>query len=196
MHPEVDAYLNRVPKWQQELRRLRKIILGCGLTEEWKWKIPCYTVDGKNVVGINGLKESCALAFFKGALLKDPQKLLAKPGENSQAGRWIKFTNVRGIARLEPALKAYIHEAVEVEKAGLKVRFKKITDYEIPEELQRKFAEIPGLKAAFRSLTPGRQRAYLLYFSAAKRSMTREARVEKSLRRILDGVGLNEMSGR
>jgi len=192
MNPTVDAYLNQAEKWQKELRKLRLIVLSCGLTEEWKWRIPCYTVDGKNVVALHGLKESCALAFFKGVLLKDAKGILARPGENSQAGRWIKFTNVREIAKLEPVLKSYIREAVEVEKSGLKVRLKKTTEYKVPGEFKKKPDETPGLKIAFRALTPGRQRRYLLYFSAPKRSITREARVERCMRQIFNGIGLND----
>ena len=192
MNPNVDAYLNHLQKWQPEMRRLRKIILNCGLTEEWKWRIPCYTVQGKNIVCIHGLKESCALSFFKGVLLKDAKGILARPGENSQAGRWIKFTTLREIAKLELVLKDYIREAVEVEKSGLKVRLKKVSEHKVAEEFQKKLEETPGLKVAFHALTPGRQRGYLLCFSAPKQSKTHEARVEKCMRKIFDGIGLND----
>lgn len=192
MNPKVDAYLRKAERWQPEIERLRTIILDCGLAEELKWKIPCYTLRGKNIVGIHGLKEHCALAFFKGALLSDPKGILAKPGENSQVGRWIKFTHVREIAKLEPTLKTYIGEAIEVEEAGLKVRLKTIEEHAIPEELQFKFDKRPALKKAFRALTPGRQRGYILYFSAAKQSKTRESRIEKYVPQILAGKGMND----
>ena len=164
MNPKVDAHIRKAAKWQEEIEKLRAIILDCGLTEELKWNIPCYTLRGKNVVGVQGLKEHCALAFFKGALLADPKKILVKPGENSQVGRWIKFTNVGEIVKLESILKTYIGEAIEVEEAGLKVRLKTIEEHKIPDELQNKFDALPAFKTAFRSLTPGRQRAYILYF--------------------------------
>jgi len=188
-NPKVDGYLRKAKKWRKELKKLRMIILDCGLTEEFKWYQPCYTFQKNNVVIINGLKESCALAFFKGALLKDARGILTKPGENTQSGRWIKFTSVREIVEREPILKAYIREAVEVEKVGLKVKLKKTSDYKIPEEFQNKLNEIPALKSAFAALTPGRQRGYILYFSAAKQSKTRTSRVEKYTKKILGGKG-------
>ena len=192
MNPKVDGYLRKTRKWREEIKKLRTVILGCGLTEELKWRIPCYSFQGKNIVAINGLKESCALAFFKGALLKDAHDILTKPGPNTQAGRWIKFTNVREIADREAILKAYIHEAVKVEQAGLKVKLKKTAELTIPEELQNELNKIPALNTAFHALTPGRQRAYVIYFSAGKQSKTRESRVEKCMKQILDGKGLND----
>jgi uncharacterized protein YdeI (YjbR/CyaY-like superfamily) len=167
-------------------------ILDCPLTEEAKWRVPCYTFQTSNIVLIHGFKEYCALLFFKGALLKDAKGILKKPGENTQAGRQIRFTNVREIVEMEPLLKAYIYEAIEVEKAGLKVNFKKTTEFIIPDEFQNKLDEIPALKTAFAALTPGRQRAYILHFSAPKQSKTRESRVEKCMRQILNGKGLND----
>src|SRR5437870_5649610 len=191
-NPKVDAYLRKSKKWREEAEKLRMIILECGLTEELKWGKPCYTFQKSNIVIIIALKEHCALMFCKGALLKDPKSILKKPGENTQAGRWIKFTNVREIVEMEAILKAYIHEAIEAEKAGLKVTFKKTTEFIIPEEFQKRFDEIPALKTAFDALTPGRQRAYILYFSAPKQSKTRESRVEKCMQQILNGKGLND----
>jgi len=192
MNPKVDEFLSKAKAWQQELKRLRRILLDCGLTEELKWGIPCYTFQKGNVVGINGFKENCALAFFKGALLKDANRLLTKPGPNTQAGRWIKFTSVRVITELEPILKAYIREAMKVEKAGLKVTLKKTSDFMIPEEFQKQLEKAPALKTAFEALTPGRQRGYLLYFSAPKQSKTRESRIEKCKPHILKGKGLTD----
>src|SRR6202047_2946231 len=168
------------------------IILDCQLTEELRWGKPCYTFQKKNLVLIIGFKEYCALLFCKGALLNDANGILIKPGENTQAGRQIRFTNVREIVEMEPILKAYIYEAIEVEKAGLKVNFKKTTEFIIPEEFQKKLDKIPAFKTAFKALTPGRQRAYILYFSAPKQSKTRESRVEKCMRQILNGRGLND----
>ncbi|ASB90922.1 YdeI family protein [Bacillus sonorensis] len=192
MNPKVDEFLSKAAKWKEEFEKLRNIVLDCELTEEFKWMHPCYTFNNKNIVLIHGFKEYCALLFHKGALLKDPHGILIQQTENVQAARQIRFTNVQEIAEMEAVLKAYIHEAIEVEKAGLEVDFKKNTEYKIPEELQNKFAEIPGLKAAFEALTPGRQRAYILYFSQAKQSKTRESRVEKCVQKILDGKGLKD----
>ena len=192
MNPKVDEYLSKAKKWQEELEKLRMIILDCQLTEELKWGAPCYTFQKSNIILIRGFKEYCALLFFKGALLNDPNGILIKPGENTQAGRQIRFTNAREIVEMEPILKAYIYEAIEVEKAGLKVNFKKNTELIIPEEFQNKLDEIPALKTAFDALTPGRQRAYILYFSAPKQSKTRESRVEKYMQQILNGKGLRE----
>ena len=192
MNPKVDEFISKAKKWQEELKELRRIILDCQLTEELKWGQPCYTFQKKNIVIISGFKEYCALSFFKGALLKDANGILNKPGENTQAARLIRFTNVREIVEMEPILKAYLNEAIEVEKAGLKVDFKKTTDFIIPEEFQKKLDEIPALKTAFDALTPGRQRAYILYFSAAKQSKTRASRVEKYMQQILDGKGLHD----
>jgi len=186
---KVDALLRKAKKWQAESKELRRIILDCGLTEEVKWRQPCYTLQGKNIVLISGFKEYCALAFVKGALLKDPEHILVRPGK-VQAGRMIRFTSVREIAEMEPVLKAYIREAVEVERAGLKVKLRKISDFKIPEEFKRKLGEAPALKAAFGALTPGRQRGYLIYFSSAKQSKTRESRIEKCTPQILNGRGL------
>jgi uncharacterized protein YdeI (YjbR/CyaY-like superfamily) len=192
MNPKVDGYLRKAKRWQEELEKLRMIILDCQLTEELKWVKPCYTFQKSNIVIIIPLKEYCALMFCKGALLNDANGILIKPGENTQAGRWIKFTAVREIVEMETILKAYIYEAIEVEKAGLKVNFKKTTEFIIPEEFQNKLDEIPALKTAFDALTPGRQRAYILYFSAPKQSKTRESRVEKWMQQILNGKGLND----
>src|ERR1700736_5372887 len=189
MNPRVAQYLRRAKKWQAEMERLRRISLGCGLTEEVKWGKPCYTFQKSNIVIIEGFKEFCALLFCKGALLKDPNGILKKFGW--QAARRIPFTNVREIVEMEPILKAYIHEAIEAEKAGLKVTLKTKPE-PIPEELQNKLDEIPALKTAFDALTPGRQRAYILYFSAPKQSKTRELRVEKCMQQILSGKGLND----
>lgn len=170
---------------------LRSIVLDCGLTEELKWYKPCYTFDGRNIVLIAGFKEYCALAFFKGALLKDPAGLLVTPGQ-LQEGRQIRFTNSRSIADIEPTLKAYILEAVDVEKAGLTITKKTTADFAVPDEFQRKLEEMPDLKIAFEALTPGRQRAYLFYFSGAKQSKTREARVDKYIEKIISGKGLDD----
>ena len=192
MNPKVDVYLSKAKKWQEEFEKLRMIILDCQLTEELKWGVPCYTFQKRNIVLIHGFKEYCALLFFKGALLHDAHGILIQQTENVQAGRQIRFTNVREIVEMETILKAYIYEAIEVEKAGLKVNFKKNTEFIIPEEFQNKLDEIPALKTAFDALTPGRQRAYILYFSAPKQSKTRESRVEKCMQQILNGKGLND----
>ncbi|HKB64637.1 MAG TPA: YdeI family protein [Pyrinomonadaceae bacterium] len=191
-NPKVDAYLSKAKKWQEEFERLRTITLGCGLTEELKWGVPCYTFEKRNIVLIHGFKDYCALLFFKGALLKDAKGILIQQTENVQAARQIRFSNVREIVKLKAVLKAYIHEAIEVEKAGLKVDLKKTTEFKIPEEFQNRLDEIPALKTAFYALTPGRQRAYILYFSQPKLSQTRESRVEKSMRQILKGKGIND----
>src|SRR6185369_10908768 len=191
-NPKVDAYLGKAKKWQEELERLRTIVLGCGLTEELKWGVPCYTFQKSNIVLIHVFKEYCALLFFKGALLKDPKGILIQQTKNVQAARQIRFTGVREIVKMKPILKAYIYEAIEVEKAGLKVNLKKTTEFKIPEEFQNKLDKIPSLKTAFDALTPGRQRAYILYFSAPKQSRTRESRVEKCMQQILNGQGLND----
>ena len=192
MNPKVDFYFRKSKKWQEELAELRTIVLDCGLTEELKWGVPCYTFQKSNVVLIHGFKEYCALLFFKGALLNDADGILIQQTKNVQAGRQIRFTNVREIVKMKPILKAYIYEAIEVEKAGLKVNFKKTTEFKIPEEFQNKLDEIPALKTAFYALTPGRQRAYILYFSAPKQSKTRASRVEKCMQQILNGKGLND----
>jgi uncharacterized protein YdeI (YjbR/CyaY-like superfamily) len=192
MNPRVSAYISKLKKWQEEFKRLRTILLDCQLTEELKWGKPCYTFQESNLVIIIGFKESCALLFCKGALLKDANGILIRPSENTQAARQLRFTNVRQIVELEPVLKAYIHEAIDAEKAGLKVIFKKNTELVFPVEFQKKLDEMPALKAAFHALTPGRRRAYNLYFSGAKQSKTRESRVEKCMRQILNGQGLND----
>ena len=192
MNPKVDFYFNKAKKWQEETEKLRRILLECGLTEELKWGVPCYTFQKRNIVLIHVFKEYCALLFFKGALLNDPNGILIQQTKNVQAARQIRFTNVREIVKMKPILKAYIHEAIEVEKAGLKVDFRKTTDFNIPEEFQSKLDKIPALKSAFDALTPGRQRAYILHFSAPKQSRTREARVEKCMQQILNGKGLND----
>src|SRR5216110_3730779 len=191
-NPKVDRYLRKAKKWQKEMEKLRMIILDCGLTEELKWGCPCYTFEKRNIVLIHGFKEYCALLFFKGALLKDARGILIQQTENVQAARQIRFTNVREIVKMKPILKAYIYEAIEVEKAGLKVNFKKTSEFKIPEEFQTKLDENPALKTAFDALTPGRQRGYVLYFSAPKQSKTRESRVEKCMKQILNGKGLND----
>lgn len=189
---QVDAYIQGAERWRDELAALRRIVLDCGLSEEFKWRIPVYVVDGGNVVSLAALKDSCVLSFFKGSLLKDPHGLLTKPGENSRAARVIRLTGVDEIAKLEPKLRKYIAAAVEVEQAGLKVDFEAEAELPIPEEVQRKFAEHPALKTAFEALTPGRQRAYVLYFSAPKQSKTRTSRIEQYAQRILDGKGIND----
>jgi uncharacterized protein YdeI (YjbR/CyaY-like superfamily) len=192
MDAKVDAFLRKAGKWRDEMEKLREIVLECGLSEELKWGKPCYSFQNGNVAIIQGFKEYCALMFFKGALLKDTEAVLTAPGQNSQAARQIRFTGVREIAKMEPALKAYIRQAVEVERAGLKVSFKKTAEFAMPREFRVRLDKTPALKAAFEALTPGRQRAYLLYFSAAKQSQTRESRIEKCVPRILDGKGLND----
>jgi len=192
MNHKVDFFFNKAEKWQNEYEKLRMIVLDCGLTEELKWGCPCYTFQKGNIVLIHGFKEYCALLFFKGALIQDANGILVQQTENVQAGRQIRFTTIREIVELEPILKAYIYEAIEVEKAGLEVSFKKHDEYTIPEELQHKFEEIPALKTAFEALTPGRQRAYMLYFSSPKQSKTRESRVEKCIEQILNGIGLDD----
>jgi len=192
INPKVDEFLSKAKKWQEEFEKLRMIILDCGLTEELKWGKPCYTFEKRNIVLIHGFKEYCAVLFFKGVLLKDAMNILISQTENTQATRQIRFTDVDEIVEMEPILKAYIDEAIEVEKAGLEVDYKKTTEFKMPEEFQNKLDENPDLKTAFEALTPGRQRAYLLYFSAPKQSKTRESRVEKCMPQILNGKGLND----
>ena len=192
MNPKVDFYFDKAEKWQAEYEKLRMIVLDCQLTEELKWGCPCYTFQKANIVLIHGFKEYCALLFFKGALLQDANGILIRQTENVQAGRQIRFTNVREIIELETTLKAYIYEAIEVEKAGLKVSFKNTTEYIISDEFQLKLDEIPALKTAFEALTPGRQRAYIYYFSQPKQSKTRESRVGKYIPQILNGKGLDD----
>jgi uncharacterized protein YdeI (YjbR/CyaY-like superfamily) len=191
MNSKVEFYFKKAKQWQEEFEELRRIILDCELDEELKWGCACYMFQESNIVLIHGFKEYCALLFFKGALLKDPKGILVQQTENVQAGRQIRFTTVREIVKMEPVLKTYIREAIAVEKAGLKVTFKKNPE-PVPEELQKKFDEMPALKTAFSALTPGRQRGYILYFSAAKQSKTRESRVEKWMPQILKGKGLDD----
>ena len=192
MNPKVDFFFNKATPWQEEYAQLRTIVLACGLTEELKWGCPCYTFNDSNIVLIHGFKEYCALLFMKGALLNDSQGILIQQTENVQAARQIRFTNISEIIDLEPVLKAYIHEAIEVEKAGLKVELKTTSEFKMPDEFQFKLDRIPALKSAFEALTPGRQKGYLLYFSQAKQAKTREARVEKYIPQILDGKGLDD----
>ncbi len=191
MNPKVDTFLRKAKTWREESEKLRMILLDCPLTEELKWGEPCYTFQGKNVVLIGGFKEYCTLLFFKGALLSDPHGLLVAPGK-TQAGRQIRFAGLQEIVAMETILKTYIHEAIEVEKAGLKVKLKKHSEYKIPEELKKRLDEMPRLKAAFEALTPGRQRAYMFHVAAPKQSKTRESRVEKCMKQILAGKGLND----
>jgi uncharacterized protein YdeI (YjbR/CyaY-like superfamily) len=189
--PKVDEYIKRIKQWQEEVKTLRAVILDFPLTEELKWGLPCYSLEKGNVVIIQVFKDYCAVMFFKGALLKDAKGVLSTPGK-TQAGRQIRFTSAREIVEMEAVVKSYIHEAFEVEKAGLKVKYKKATDFPIPEEFQKKLDELPALKAAFAALTPGRQKAYIFYVSAAKRSQTRESRVEQCMQQILSGKGLDD----
>ena len=191
-NPKVDWFFDKAKQWQEEFEKLRTIVLDCGLTEELKWGCPCYTFEKRNIVLMHGFKEYCALLFFKGALLKDAQGILIQQTDNVQAARQIRFTSVREIVKMKSILKTYIHEATEVEKAGLKVNFKKTTEFKIPEEFQKKLDKSPTLKTAFKALTPGRQRAYILHFSQPKQSKTRESRVEKCMPQILFGRGLND----
>ncbi|QNA42951.1 YdeI/OmpD-associated family protein [Lacibacter sediminis] len=192
MNPKVDFYFSKNEKWEKEITKLRTIILSCGLTEELKWGCPCYMHEGSNIVLIHVFKEYCAVLFFKGALLNDASGILIQQTENVQSARQARFTNSKEIVKLEKILKAYIYEAIEIEKAGLKVKLKKVAEYNMPEEFQKKLARSKALKAAFEKLTPGRQRGYLLHFSSAKQAKTREARVEKYLQKILDGKGLDD----
>ena len=192
MNPKVDFYFIKEKKWQKEIEKLRTIILDRQLTEELKWGVPTYTFQKSNVVLIHVFKEYCAILFVKGALLKDTNGILITQTENVQAARQVRFTNVQEIVEMEPILKAYIDEAIEVEKSGLKVAHKKTTEFPIADEFQKKLDEFPALETAFYALTPGRQRAYLLYFSAPKQSKTREARVEKCMEQILNGKGLDD----
>ena len=192
MNPKVDIFLNKLTKWQPELEQLRRILLDSPLTEEVKWTVPIYTYEGKNIVGINGMKEYCSIAFFKGALLKDPEGLLIQATEHTQAARSIHFSSVEEVVKKEALLKAFVLEAIEAEKSGLKVQVEKPADLPIPEEFQTKLDEVPGLKSAFEALTQGRQRAYLLFFGQAKQAATRASRVEQFIPRILMGKGQND----
>jgi len=189
-NPKVDAFIANAKSWKEELKKLRAILLDSELTEDFKWHEPCYTFQGKNVIVINGLKESCALAFFKGALLKDIHGVLTRPGQHTQSARWFKFASVREIAEMKSVLKAYIREAIEVEKSGLKLKLRRTSDLKFPGELQIMLDEFPDFKAAFEALTPGRQRAYIFHISGAKQSKTRESRVQKCMPQILMGKGL------
>lgn len=191
MNPKVDLYLDNVKNWQEEMKKLRAILLSCQLTEALKWRVPCYTFQNKNIAIIGNFKDYCSISFFKGVLLKDTNGILVAPGENSQSSRLIKFTSVKEVLELENTIKAYIYEAIEIEKAGLKVEFKKELE-PIPEEFQSKLKELPALKKAFNALTPGKKRGYILYFSGAKQSKSRSARVEKYIPRILNGYGIHD----
>jgi uncharacterized protein YdeI (YjbR/CyaY-like superfamily) len=192
MNPKVDFFFNKATKWQKEYEKLRMIILDCGLNEELKWGCPCYTFEKRNIVLIHGFKEYCALLFFKGALLSDANGILIQQTKNVQSARQIRFTDIREIVKMERILKAYIYEAIEVEKAGLKVNYKKTSAFKIPGEFKNKLDKSPALKTAFDALTPGRQRAYIFYFSQPKLSKTRESRVQKYMKQILNGKGLDD----
>src|ERR1700730_3247743 len=192
MNPKVDFFFNKAKQWQEEYEKLRMICLNCGLTEELKWGCPCYTFQGKNIVLIHGFKEYCALLFFKGALLNDANSILIQQTKNVQSARQVRFTNLQEIVKMKPILKTYIYEAIEVERAGLKAKLKKTSDFKIPGEFQKKLDKNAALKKAFHALTPGRQRAYIFYFSQPKLSKTRESRVEKCMQQILNGKGLND----
>jgi uncharacterized protein YdeI (YjbR/CyaY-like superfamily) len=192
MNPKVDAFLNDLQTWKQEFDQLRAIILGCPLIEEFKWGWPCYSFEGANIVLIHGFKEYCAILFCKGALLKDAKGILIQQTKNVQAARQVRFTHVNQVLKMKSTLKAYILEAIEVEKAGLEVAYKKTAEFSVPVEFQKRLDATPKLKIAFAALTPGRQRAYLLHFAAPKQSKTRESRIEKCIPQILEGKGLND----
>jgi len=192
MNPKVDWFFDKASKWQKEYEKLRTIVLDCGLIEELKWGCPCYTFEKRNIVLIHGFKEYCALLFFKGALLNDANGILIQQTENVQSARQARFTNLQEIVKMEAILKTYIYEAIEVERAGLKVKLKKTSDFKIPGEFQKKLDKSSALKKAFDALTPGRQRAYIFYFSQPKQSKTRESRVEKYTKQILNGKGLED----
>jgi len=192
MNPKVDWFFDKATRWQKEYEKLRTIILECGLTEELKWGCPCYQFENRNIVLIHGFKEYCAILFFKGALLSDADGILIQQTENVQAARQVRFTSVQEIVKMERTLKAYVYEAIEVERAGLEVKYKKTKDFKIPEEFQSKLDKMPALKTAFDALTPGRQRAYIFHFSQPKLSKTRTARVDKYLKQILKGKGLDD----
>lgn len=191
MLSQVDDYLTRVP-WQKELTAFRLILLDCGLTEEWKWKQPCYTFEGKNIGVLGSFKDNCVLSFFKGVLLEDAQEILEKPGANSQSARVVRITDVKQVIEMEAILRGYIFEAIEVEKAGLKVEYKSNDTLVFPKELHTRFAQDPEFQSAFQQLTPGRQRGYNLYFSGTKSSKSRQDRIEKHVQRILAGKGIND----
>ena len=192
MNPKVDWFFDKASKWQKEYEKLRTIVLDCGLIEELKWGCPCYTFEKRNIVLIHGFKEYCALLFFKGALLNDANGILIQQTKNVQSARQVRFTNLQEIVKMEPILKAYIYEAIEVERAGLKVKLKKTSDFKIPGEFQKKLDKNAALKKAFHALTPGRQRGYIFYFSQARQSKTRELRIEKYMKQILNGKGLDD----
>jgi uncharacterized protein YdeI (YjbR/CyaY-like superfamily) len=192
MNPKVDWFFNKATQWQEEYAKLREIALDCGLNEELKWGHPCYTQKGKNIVLIHGFNDYCAYLFHKGALLRDDHGILIQQTQNVQSARQIRFTGLKEIKKLEPVLKSYIQQAMEVERAGLKVPLKKTTEFDMPEEFRQKLKELPALKKAFQALTPGRQRGYLLHFSSAKQAKTREARIEKHLERIMEGKGIDD----
>ena len=191
-NPKVDAYIRNSKTWREEFEQLRSIILACGLTEQLKWGVPCYTFESKNVVLIHGFKDYCAILFVKGALLRDDDRVLIRQTENVQAARQIRFASVRDVVEIKATSKTYVREAIEIEKAGLIVALKETADYPTPDEFQGKLDKIPGLKTAFDALTPGRRRAYLLFFTAPKQSKTRESRVEKCVAKILEGKGLDD----
>lgn len=192
MNPKVDFYFKKAKKWQKEVTKLRSIMLDCHLSEELKWGVPCYTYEKSNIVLIHDFKDYCALLFHKGSLMKDPHGILIQQTENVQSARQVRFTSLEEINKLESILKEYVFEAIEIKESGQKVEFKKTAEYKIPEEFQQKLEEMPALKDAFYGLTPGRQRGYLLHFSSAKQSKTRESRIEKNIRQILDGKGLED----
>jgi uncharacterized protein YdeI (YjbR/CyaY-like superfamily) len=192
MNPKVDVFIENAKNWQAEYKLLRQVVLATGLEEEMKWRVPCYTYQGSNVVVIHGFKAYCALNFFKGALLKDPENALVQPTETSQSARQMRFTDVRHISQMAPVIEAYIYQAIEVEKQGLKIQYKKVDEFEVPEELEQEFIQSPELKAAFEALTAGRQKAYLLHFAGAKQAATRQARIEKYRPRIMQGIGFND----
>lgn len=192
MNPKVDFYFDKAKTWKDEINKMRKIVLECHLAEELKWGCPCYTYEKKNIVLIHVFKDYCAFLFFKGALLEDKKGILIQQTENVQAARQVRFTNVKEITKLEAVLKKYIYKAIEVEESGVKVEFKKTKEFEMVEEFQKKLDKNAKLKTAFNALTPGRQRGYLLHFSSAKQSKTRESRIEKCVPKILDGKGLDD----
>lgn len=192
MNPKVDWYFAKNKAWQEEIETLRSIVLDCGLTEELKWGCPCYTREGNNIVLIHVFKEYCAVLFFKGVLLKDPNGVLIQQTKNVQVARQMRFTSLQEIVKRKRILKAYVKEAIAVEKAGLKAELKKTKEFDMPEEFQTRLDDMPALKKAFKALTPGRQRGYLLYFSQAKQAKTREARIEKYIQHIFDGKGLDD----
>jgi len=192
LNPKVDSFVSKPGQWQEAYEKLRAIVLDCDVSEEFKWGCPCYTHGGHNLVLIHGFKEYCALLFFKGALMQDPQGILIQQTENVQAGRQIRFTSAAEITRLAKTLKSYVREAIRVEASGQKIDFKETEEFEMPEELVNKMDEVPALRYAFDSLTPGRQRGYILYFAGARQAATRAARIEKYLPKILDGKGLKD----